>query len=192
MSSSRRRFAARRRDKQTGSPIQSEPVFVVVGIARKPHGLRGEMLVQVLTDDPERFKPGAEFLLGEQQTPVQIANIRQHNQGLLVAFEGFPTRESLEGYRNAPLFMRVEDLPPLPDGEYYQHQLLGLDVADEDGASLGTLHEVLETGANDIYLVRDSEGGELLLPAIKDVVLSVDLDAKRITVRLLPGLEAST
>lgn len=189
MSSNRRKIAARRKNPQAGSQQDSEPVFVVVGIGRRPHGLHGEMLVQVLSDDPERLQPGAELGLGPQRLPATVKSARHHNQGLLIAFEEFPNREDIEPFRNVPLYVHVDDLPALDPGEYYAHQLVGLTVIDEAGRELGTVHEVLETGANDVYVLHNAEGKELLLPAIEDVVLDIDVDKRQITVRLLPGLE---
>jgi 16S rRNA processing protein RimM len=188
VTTSRRRLAQRRREKDTGSPFTGEPVFLVVGIARRPHGLRGEVLVSVETDFPERLTKGAKLFLGEEHTPVTVASTRGHNEGLLITFEEFPDKASVEFLRNTPLFVSAEDRPPLPDGEYYQHQLLGMQVFEESGELLGTLEQVLDTGANNVYVVRDSEGKELLLPAIKNVVRQILPAEKKMVVHLLPGL----
>lgn len=188
MSSNRRRIAAQRRDKETGSQIDSEPVFVAVGIARRPHGLRGEMAVSVLTDFPERLQVGTQLYLGEQHNPVTIRSRRPHQDGLLLAFEEFLTRESLDQYRNTPLLVKVEDRPDLEAGEYYHHQLLGLRVVDKRGHAYGTLTEIVETGANDVYVVRGEAGEETLFPSIPEVVLSVDLQQGEIVVEPIPGL----
>jgi 16S rRNA processing protein RimM len=189
VSSNRRKIAARRRNPQAGSQNDSEPVFVVVGIGRRPHGLRGEMLVQVISDDPERLQPGANLTLGPQHLPVTINSARQHNQGLLIAFEEYPTREAIEPFRNVPLYVHVDELPALAEGEFYAHQLVGLQVVDEAGQDLGRLVDVLETGANDVYVVHSATGAELLLPAIEDVILKIDLENGQVRVRLLPGME---
>lgn len=187
MTRTRRQIAAQRRNKDTGSPL-SEPGFVLVGILRRPHGLHGEAQVSIETDFPERLKAGTKLFLGVERTPVTIRSYRTANDSLLLSFEEFPDRGSIEHIRNAPLFSRIEDSPPLPEGRYYRHQLIGLDVFSDDGRALGRLTQVLDTSANDIYVV-DSEGGsEILLPAIADVVKNVDLDNKRVTVHLLPGL----
>lgn len=190
MSTNRRRIAARRRRKETGSLILGEPVFVVVGKLRRPHGVKGETLVSVLTDFPERLQPGTQLFLGEKHEPVTIRSRREHNKGLLLAFEEFASREALANVRNAMLYVRSADRPDLEEGEYYHHQLIGLPVVAEDGTQLGRLAEILETGANDVYVVRSEAGRETLLPAIHDVILRVDLKAQRMTVRLLPGLRA--
>lgn len=188
MSSNRRRIAAQRRKKQTGSQVDREPEFITVGIARRPHGLAGEMIVRVLTDFPERLQTGSKLYLGEKQQPVTIRGRRDHNEGLLLAFEEFPTRESLDHYRNAPLFVRVADRPDLDSGEYYHHQLLGLRVVDADGRAYGVLSDILETGANDVYLVRDEAGEEILFPAIAEVVTAIELEQQRVIVKPLAGL----
>lgn len=188
MKSSRRRLAQRRREKETGSPPIGEPVFVVVGIARRPHGLRGEMLVSIETDFPERLQKGARLFLGDDHVPITIASAREHNDGLLMTFEEFPDKSAVEAMRNIPLFVRTDDRPPLPEGQYYQHQLLGLQVYEESGELLGSLVRVLETGANNVYVVREPDGKELLLPAIKEVVRQIELTEKKMIVHLLPGL----
>lgn len=188
MTTPRRRQAFRRKEQRTGSPNPSEPVFVLVGMMRRPHGLRGEMLVSIETDFPERIQKGTTLLAGEDHTPLMIASRRTHADGLLLAFEGYPDKESVSAFRNQPLSVPVAELPPLPAGQYYQHQLLGIQVLDEQGLSLGVLAQILDTSANDVYLIRDDNGGELLLPAIRDVIRNVDLENKRMTVHLLPGL----
>ncbi len=187
MSSPRRRLAARRRQKETGSPNFSEPVFVLVGVLRRPHGLRGEALVSIETDFPERLKKGVKLFLGEDYKELTIKSQRKSNDGLLIAF-GELDRATLEQYRNEPLFTRVIDSPQLPAGQFYRHQLLGLDVTTEDGAMLGKLVEIVDTSANDVYIVRSPQNKEILLPAIRDVIRHVDLGNKRLTVHLLPGL----
>lgn len=188
MTSQRRRHADRIRNKETGSLQDSEPVFVLVGILRRPHGLQGEALVTVETDFPDRLQRGMRLYLGEAYRPVIIRSRRQHNEGLLLAFEEFPDKDSLQQMRNLPLFVRSEDSPDLPEGKYYQHQLVGMSVVQEDGTELGTVTETLDTGATAVIVVRTSLGKEILLPSIKDVIRSVDVDSRRITVRLLLGL----
>jgi 16S rRNA processing protein RimM len=142
------------------------------------------------TDFPERLQPGARLYVGEDHRPVTISKRREHNDGLLLAFVELPGVEDVEAFRNVPLSAAVADRPPLPAGEYYQHQLLGLEVIEDSGEPLGTLVEILHTGGNEVFVVRPEEGGELLLPAIDQVVRAVDLKAKRMTVHLLPGLRS--
>ena len=169
--------------------MSGEPEFLAVGKLRRPHGVHGEMLMAVWTDFPERLQPGGRGYLGTKHSPAQISRLRTHAQGLLVAFAEFDDRESAGTLRNQVVFVRREDLPPLPDGEFYLHQLLGLDVVrDVDSVPLGYVAEILETGANDVFLVRREMGADLLLPDIDSVILKIDLENNEMRVHLLPGL----
>jgi 16S rRNA processing protein RimM len=188
VSSPRRRFAAQRQSQPAGSPETSEPAFVLVGVLRRPHGLRGEALVSVETDFPERLKKGLRLFLGEDHTQLTIRSRRTTSDGLLLAFEEFSDRESLAHIRNESLFVRAVDSPQLPTGQFYQHQLIGLDVFTQEGSLLGKLVEVIDTAANDVYVLQSPQKKEILLPAIRDVIRNVDLENKRMTVHLLPGL----
>ncbi len=188
MSSPRRRLAARRREAGTGSPSFSEPVFILVATLRRPHGLKGEVLVSVETDFPERLQPGVSLLMGEEHRPLTIATRRPHAEGMLLGFKEFHSRDAIGQLRNQPLFVPVSDRPQLPEGEYYHHQLLGMRVFEEDGEYLGVLVDILNTGANDVYVVRSQGGKEILFPAIQDVVRSIDLAQKCMQVHLPPGL----
>jgi 16S rRNA processing protein RimM len=143
-----------------------------------PFGLKGELRVQPLTDNARRFAPKSRLWAGEQK--VTVVASREAQGAFFLKLKGYPDRTSVEGFRHALLQVPESELPPLPAGEFYRFQLLGLTVVDRDGAILGTLDEVIETGANDVYRVRTPDGGDLLLPALDDVIVSVDLDAGRI------------
>lgn len=145
-----------------------------------PFGLKGELKVQSLTENPRRFAPKAKLWAGQQ--PVTVATSRDAGGHLYVTFRGFNDRTSAERFRHALLQVPESDLPPLPEGEYYRFQLLGLDVFDRQGARLGVLAEVIETGANDVYRVRSDDGADILIPALDDVIVSVDLAARRMVV----------
>jgi len=192
MPSSRREKAARRRSKreqqQPDAPQPGAFEHLLVGMLRKPHGIKGELLLGVLTDFPERIVPGAVFILGSNHEEVTVQTVRHHNKGLLLRFEEYPDVDSIEWIRNVPLLVRADDRPPLPDGEYYQHQLLGLDVVTDTGDTVGILIGFIPTGANDVYRVRTPDGKEILLPAIDEVILNVDLETRQIQVHLLEGL----
>jgi 16S rRNA processing protein RimM len=108
---------------------------------------------------------------------------------LLLGFEGVSTPEQAGRYRNQIVSIASSETPELPEGQYYFHELVDLNVVDEDGNNLGKVTEVLETGANDVYVVKNPNGHELLLPAIPDVLINVDLASKTIKVHLLPGLD---
>jgi 16S rRNA processing protein RimM len=153
---------------------------VAVGRVLGPFGLKGELKVQSLTDNPKRFTPRSKLWLGGQ--PVSIARSREAQGYVYLTLKGYPDRSAIERFRHAIVQVPEADLPALPEGEYYRFQLVGLDVFDGEGTLLGTLEEVLETGANDVYRVRTLDGGELLIPALADVVRSVDLEARRVVV----------
>jgi 16S rRNA processing protein RimM len=142
----------------------------------------------VITDFPERLQPGVTVFVGEQHQPRQIRSRRGHNQGLLLSFDGFSTPEEVGALRNAMVYVRTADRPPLPAGEYYHHQLLGLRVVSDEGQELGWISEILTSSANDIYVVRGASGTEILLPAIETVILEIDLANGLLRAHLLPGL----
>lgn len=144
--------------------------------------------MDVHTDFPERLKTGLRVHVGPEYHPMVIASLRPHASGLLVRMRGVKTPEQAGLYRNRWVFVPAGDRPPLPEGEYYHHQLVGLQVQSEQGIVLGTLAEILETGANDVYVVRRQDGRELLLPAIPEVVLGVDLPGGTMRVHVLEGL----
>jgi 16S rRNA processing protein RimM len=146
------------------------------------------MIMSIMTDFPERLKPGMVLFLGIEHTPVTIKSLRHHNRGLLIALEGFNSREEVAVFRNYELFVRADDRPPLPEGEYYLHQIIGLNVVSDEGQNLGVITEWIETGANGVYIVRDEAGKEILLPDIDEVVLKIDLENQQMTVHLLEGL----
>jgi len=172
----------------SGLSYSGGPEHLVVGYLRRPHGLRGEALMNIRTDFPERLQSGMEVYVGKNYTPVIIARCRAIPKGMLITFKGVNVRQEIEELCGQNVYVRAEGRPPLPEGEYYHHQLIGLQVIGEDGQVLGELTDILETGANDVYVVRHADGSEILLPAIPAVVLGVDLSHKEMRVSLLPGL----
>lgn len=166
--------------------------YLAIGRIIAPHGIRGEVKVEVLTDFPERFKPGTHVFLGAgtedpEARPAKIAAARPHKGGFLVKLDIVPDRNAAELVRNRYLLIPAADAMPLGEHENYLHDLIGLEVETTDGQHLGELREVLFTNANDVYVVRGA-AGEVLLPAIRDVVLQVDLPARRMVVALPEGL----
>jgi 16S rRNA processing protein RimM len=170
----------------TGSP-SGEPVFLVVGQLGKAHGIRGEVSLTLLTDFPERIRAGKTLYLGEDHRPSLVRHARPAGTKLLLSFEGVENRTQAEEFRNLIVSVQQREIPPLPEGEYYYHQLLGLHVTAEDGQDLGHLEEILSTRANDVYLIRLPDGRELLLPVIPGVLLHVDLPNRHMQVRVMPG-----
>ena len=115
---------------------------------------------------------------------MRIQSVRWHNKVMLVKILGYDSPEDAAKFRNTTLFVRVDELPELPEGQYYHHQLLGMRVLLENGEVAGVLEEILTTGANDVYTIRKADGSELLLPAIEDVIIKVDLERGEMVVRL--------
>lgn len=174
-------------EKQTGSPT-GESLYLAIGFIRRPHGVRGELIMDLHTDFPERIKPGRKVFIGEKYQPVTFDTVRSHNESLLISLRGYETLESIGRFRNQWVYIKAKDAPALPEGQYYKYELLDLIVKDDAGNLLGKLSEILETGANDVYIVKDESGKEILLPAIPSVILKIDMQAKEITVHLIDGL----
>jgi 16S rRNA processing protein RimM len=172
--------------KNTGSPT-GEPLYLSVGFLRRPHGVQGEIVMDLHTDFPERMKQGRKLLVGEDHKPMTLTSVRPHQLGLLVKFKDVNTPEEAGLLRNQWVYVQTKDVP-LPDGAHYKHELLGIKVVDENESPLGVLAEILETGANDVYVVRDDSGKEILLPAIPSVILDLDIDRGLLKVHLLEGL----
>ena len=170
----------------TGSP-KGEPLYLSVGFLRRPHGVRGEIIMDLHTDFPERMKNGRLLFIGDDHKPMTLTNVRPHGKGMLVKFQNVDSPEDAGLYRNQWVYVQTNDVP-LPDGQHYRHELLGLKVMDENGNPLGEVVEILETGANDVYVVRDDSKKEILLPAISSVILNLDFDRGFLKVHLLEGL----
>lgn len=179
----------RSRQPERGSADDSaEPRFLAVGRVTKPHGVHGEVRVELLTDRPERFGWLEAIYVGERDPRrVGVVSARQHGAFVLLKLDGYSTRTEAELLRNELLQVPEDEAIPLEEGEYFLHQLLGLAVVTEDGRDLGRLTSVLETGANNVFVIQGLQG-EVLVPDIPDVVMAVDIDGGRIIIRPLPGL----
>jgi len=166
-----------------GSPFTGEPVFLAIGRLRSAHGVHGEINLEIWTDFPERIKTGSKLYLGEDHQEVTVTAVRGKNRLLLLSLQGYDVRESVNTLRNQIVYTQADNLPKLPHGQYYHHELVGLHVVDENGAEIGVIQDLLVTGANDVLVLSD-HGKELLIPLIKDVVLSIDLTAGLVKVKL--------
>lgn len=176
----------------SGKANTPEPRYLVVGRVLRPHGVRGELRVEVITGFPERLGQHDYFYLAHPDSPEDVRcypseEMRQHKGAVLLKLAGCDDRNEAELLRDMLVQIPIEEAVPLEDGEYYQFQIVGVRVETESGEWLGQVAEVLETGANDVYLVRGPRG-EVLLPAITDVVRELDMEERRMVVRLLPGM----
>jgi 16S rRNA processing protein RimM len=168
---------------------KSRPKLLVVGTVSRPHGIAGEVKVQLSPFYEGVLDEIGRVYLNDARHPYRILSQRAHQGGVLLKLERIATRDAAEALRGARVLVDTGDLPALPSGEYYAHQLIGLRVANEAGEVLGTLSEVLRTGSNDVYVVRAANTDqELLLPAIESVIRAIDLDAGTMTVTVPEGL----
>ena len=176
-------------DQASGSPLPGEPDFLAVGKLHRAHGLKGEIRMSVWTDFPERLVPGARFYVGEDHQAIQVRSVRAHQRQMIIAFDGYDDREQVSLLRNQVVYVCRSELASLPEDEYYLHQLLGMRVVEADGdRDLGRIVEIVETGANDVYIVRTDSGEEHLIPGSEEVVVDIDFDQAVMRVHLLPGL----
>jgi 16S rRNA processing protein RimM len=161
------------------------PEFLIVGRILAPWGIKGEVKVEVITDFPERFAPCNLVYLNSR--PFEIESSRPHKQFLLLKLAAIDSVEAAEKLRGGELTIPRSELPELPQGQYYTFQLIGLNVVTTEGAPLGHIVDIMTTGSNDVYIV-ESKHGEILIPAIEDVVKSIDLKKGTITVEAIEGL----
>ena len=164
------------------------PAFLAVGKLRHAHGVHSEMLMEVWTDFPERLQPGTILFLDSGAAQLRLTKCRKHREGLLLTFEGYDSPEIVGQFRNRVLYVKSADRPPLADGEYYHHQLIGLNVITDDGRYVGAVAEILETGASDILLVHPTSGPDVMIPMVDAFIRSIDLARCEITVHLIPGM----
>ena len=161
-----------------------------VGVITTTHGVRGEVKVYPTTDDAERFLELEEIWLdtGKERLPLKIQNVKFFKNMVILKFEGYDDINAVQAWRQKDLLVTREKAVELQEDEYFIGDLIGLHVEDEEGNALGVLRDVLETGANDVYLVSRPGEKDLMLPAIKDCIREVDLEAGIMRVRVLPGL----
>ena len=169
------------------SSSSRQPTHLVVGRILRPHGMRGEVEAEILTDYPERFSLLKTVYLGEGHTPVTLEGYRMHGRRILLTLAGTDHRDKADKYRGDLIYVPIDEAIPLGEDEYYLYEIVGLETWTTEGEYLGRIEEVLHTGSNDVYVVKDGDR-EVLIPALSDVVLDVDVDAGRIEVRLMKGL----
>ena len=161
-----------------------------VGIITSTHGVRGEVKVYPTTDDPRRFRRLKEVVLdtGREKLNLEIEGVKFFKQFVIVKFKGLDNINDIEKYRQKSLYVTRKNAVRLQKDEYFIADLIGLKVQDEDGTELGMVKDVIETGANDVYEVEMADGKSLLLPAIKQCILNVDVENGTMQVHVLEGL----
>jgi len=173
---------------QDSAARRSTPEYLAIATVLAPWGLRGDVKVLIETDFPDRFALLTRVYLGPKHRPYDLERFRLHGKGCaLLKLRNCDDRDAAEPLRGMAVQIPLAEAMPLEPGEYYVHQIEGLTVWTEEGDSLGTVSEVVFTGSNQVYVTRGPRG-QVLIPALKDVVLKVDLEAGRMIVRLPPGL----
>ncbi len=160
-----------------------------VGVIANTHGIKGEVKVFPTTDDPQRFTILKEVLLdtGKELKELEVKNVRFFKNLVIVKFKGIDNINDIEKYKGCDLYVTRENALPLEEGQYYLADIIGAKVVTEDGKEFGTLNDILETGANNVFVV-EHEGKEVLLPDIPDCVKEVDVENQLVTVHIMKGL----
>lgn len=161
-----------------------------VGVISSTHGVRGEVKVFPTTDDASRFKQLKKVYLdtGREQISLEIQNVKFFKQFAILKFKGIDNINDIEKYKGKSLLIDREDAVELDEDEYYIADMIGMEVYTEDESLFGTLKDVMETGANDVYIVDSKDNGEVLIPAIRDCILDVDVEKNRMMIHLMEGL----
>jgi 16S rRNA processing protein RimM len=169
------------------------PKYLLLGEILRPHGVRGEMRLKILTDYPERVAEIDTVYIGqgshdEYARPYRVESARFHKKYLLLKVEELPDRDAVDPMRGLYVMVDMANAVPLDDDEIYLYELIGMTVQTDEGDALGQIKDVLETGANDVYIVNSPRYGELLIPAHDETLLDVNLEQKTVTMTLPDGL----
>ena len=161
-----------------------------VGVITTTHGISGEVKVFPTTDDPKRFLDLKNVILDDGKTTLdlEIQNVKFFKNLVILKFKGIDNINDIEKYKKAGLYVTREDAVELEEDEYFIADLIGMDVISDEGEQLGTISDVLQTGANDVYVISSKGQKDLLLPAIHECVLDVNVEERTMKVHLMPGL----
>ena len=161
-----------------------------IGVIASTHGLKGEVKVYPTTDDVKRFETLKDCILKTKQgdIPLEKNTCRYFKNMVILSFKGYTDINQIEKYKGCELYVTRENAVALEEDEYYIADAIDSEVVTEDGEVLGTLEDVMQTGANDVFVVRLKNGKELLIPVIPDCLVDMDLESKKITVRLMKGM----
>ncbi len=163
--------------------------FFRIGVITSTHGLKGEVKVFPTTDDVNRFKKLKKCILRTPKGDMEVEkrSCKFFKNMVILSFKEFQDINEIEKYKNCELYVRREDATPLDEDEFYIADVIGMEVYEEDN-KLGELEDVLQTGANDVFSVRLTDGKELLIPVIKQCVLDIDYEARKVMVKLMKGM----
>ena len=169
------------------------PKYLLIGEILRPHGILGELRMRVLTHHPEHLPQLKQIYLAKspdapQMTTYHLQRVRMNQEYALLKLRGIDNRDQADLLRQLFAFVAIGDAVPLDEGEHYLYELIGIEVCTETGEMLGELKEVLETGANDVYIIGSPRYGEVLIPVTNETILSTDVSAKKMIVRLPEGL----
>ena len=161
-----------------------------VGVITQTHGVRGEVKVFPTTDDAARFKKLKHVMLdtGKETLPLDIESVKFFKQFVILKFKGFDNINDIERYKRCPLLIERENAVPLEEGEYFIADMIGMKVITDEGENFGILKDVMETGANDVYVIEHPSEGEVLVPAIKECILDVDIENRQMKIHVMNGL----
>ena len=161
-----------------------------VGVITQTHGIRGEVKVFPTTDDPTRFQDLKHVLLdtGKETLPLEIENVKFFKQFVILKFKGYDNINDVERYTRCPLLVERSEAVPLEEDEYYITDMIGIQVTTDEGEDFGVLKDVMATGANDVYVIDHPSAGEVLVPAIKECILEVDIPGRKMKIHVMDGL----
>lgn len=172
-------------DQPVDSSTREKPQRLTIGRISSPHGVRGEIRVYIYSHFPERIPELPYiYLEGEEQSRA-ISRARLKDNLAIMRIEGIDSREDADELRGKLVQIDLENAAPLDEGEFYHFEIIGLTAFDEEGNVLGVVKDIIETGANDVYVIKDEEGTETLIPALEDVVPEIDVEGRRMVVRPL-------
>ncbi len=165
------------------------PRRLLVGIIGAPHGIKGELRVRLVTDFPERLPSISHVYIGDETERRRLRTVRPGSENsAILTIAGITDRDEAMQFRGEPLYIGIRDAKPLEEGEYYWHQLIDMQAVTPEGEPLGIVTSIIQTGANDVYVITQPDGTELLLPALKEVILEIDVPNKRMVAKPLEYL----
>ncbi len=161
-----------------------------VGVITQTHGIRGEVKVFPTTDDAARFQELKQVLLdtGKEKLSLEIESVKFFKQFVILKFRGYDNINDIERYKRCPLLVEREHAVPLEEDEYFITDMIGMKVVTDKGEEFGVLKDVMTTGANDVYVIEHPEAGEVLIPAVKECVLDVDVSGGQMKIHVMDGL----